>query len=380
MKRISSKKSHLLLYLYNDTLFVWSLSRYELYGFEKAQAALYFYMEEFFEEVDEDSIYIRFNSIFEKDVLRKLIRLIASILKDKPIYKRSEEGSGDSYDECLDKKESFRYSFNIELNSDIFKIEFQSDSIKRTIYPAFSHIVSEKKEVVGISIKEFENGYKIYVDKELKKIVKDVSSLLPHIYDQIRLKHYNSHPFLIAIHAAVLFKDGVAFVFPGISGAGKSTLGAYLMYKGYSLLSDELCVLDDRGFVSSLPLSVTLKEGSWSVLEPFVKDIKKLKFHLRFDGQKIKYIAPVSIRKERVMPKKLVFVFPRYVKEGSFEFKSVSITEALRLFIDSGYHICNPKDFNSILRWLSVLSEAGLYRVQYSNLKDVYEKLEKAIL
>ena len=48
----------------------------------------------------------------------------------------------------------------------------------------------------------------------------------------------------LAIHAAVLEKNGQALIMPAPPGSGKSTLCAVMMLNGWRLLSDEMCLVD----------------------------------------------------------------------------------------------------------------------------------------
>ena len=48
---------------------------------------------------------------------------------------------------------------------------------------------------------------------------------------------------LLPIHGSAINIDGTAFIFSGHSGAGKSTIAAAFYHRGYSILSDDVCVL-----------------------------------------------------------------------------------------------------------------------------------------
>ncbi len=53
----------------------------------------------------------------------------------------------------------------------------------------------------------------------------------------------------LVLHGNVLSRGGKAFVVCGASGSGKSTLSAALIrHAGYSMVSDDLCVLDPQGW------------------------------------------------------------------------------------------------------------------------------------
>ena len=53
----------------------------------------------------------------------------------------------------------------------------------------------------------------------------------------------------LVLHATTLSRDDKAIVLCGGSGSGKSTLAAALVAKGYALVSDEISILDQNGWV-----------------------------------------------------------------------------------------------------------------------------------
>ena len=48
------------------------------------------------------------------------------------------------------------------------------------------------------------------------------------------------------LHASAVITQSGAMAFVGASGAGKSTLGAWLAQRGYPLLGDDICILEDQ--------------------------------------------------------------------------------------------------------------------------------------
>jgi HprK-related kinase A len=78
----------------------------------------------------------------------------------------------------------------------------------------------------------------------------------------------NSAQHFFIIHAAVIEKNGSAFIMPGQSGAGKSTLCAALVCSGWRLLSDELALIslnDELLYPLSRPVS--LKNQSINIIQ-----------------------------------------------------------------------------------------------------------------
>jgi hypothetical protein len=124
----------------------------------------------------------------------------------------------------------------------------------------------------------------------------------------------HAHQYLIA-HAAVVERNGLAAVFPGVPGAGKSTLCAALVSRGWRLLTDELALFSrDTGRLVPLVRPVSLKNESievigrfapHAVLGPVTRDtLKGTVAHMRAPS------ASVQRQLETASPRWIVF--PRY--------------------------------------------------------------------
>ena len=79
----------------------------------------------------------------------------------------------------------------------------------------------------------------------------------------------HAHEFLV-VHAAVVERNGRAFIFPGMPGSGKSTLCAALVCRGWRLLSDEMALISlADGMIHPVPRPVSLKNASIEVIRKF---------------------------------------------------------------------------------------------------------------
>ena len=77
----------------------------------------------------------------------------------------------------------------------------------------------------------------------------------------------------IAIHSAVLERNGRVLIMPAPPGSGKSTLCAALLLNGWRLLSDEMALLDPQtGLVTPSPRPVSLKNQSIDIIRNLSPD------------------------------------------------------------------------------------------------------------
>ena len=178
----------------------------------------------------------------------------------------------------------------------------------------------------------------------------------------------------LKLHAAVVAKNGMAIIMPGIPGAGKSTLCAALGLSGWRILSDEHALIPP-GTAEVVPLyrPVSLKNESIQVIESFSSNAifgpvskethKGVVAHMKGD------LEP-DTHDSRALPVRIM-MFPRYSQD---EQQGLSPRRRTESFILAAYHSFN----------YSLMGEAGFQAMK--TLVDsvecydlVYRDLEWAI-
>src|SRR5258708_1878949 len=71
----------------------------------------------------------------------------------------------------------------------------------------------------------------------------------------------------VAVHAAVLERNGLALILSAESGAGKSTLCAALALNGWRLFSDDFAMIDpENGRLATAPPPISLQNASIEII------------------------------------------------------------------------------------------------------------------
>ena len=185
-----------------------------------------------------------------------------------------------------------------------------------------------------------------------------------------------AHRF-VAMHAAVVEREGRALIISGESGAGKSTLCAALVLDGWRLLSDEFALLDpETGMLSPLPRPVSLKNASIEIIRqrgpqmvfgPEGIDIEDARFvHMKPPA------ASVSRAAEPAMP--AVAIFPKWAAGSATSLTPVRHAQVLLRLADQSfnYNYLGVRGFDAIVQ---LARRVEGYELKYSDLDDALPRL-----
>jgi len=190
-----------------------------------------------------------------------------------------------------------------------------------------------------------------------------------------------AHHFLM-LHAAVLANDRGALLLPANPGSGKSTLAAYLMHRGWRLLSDEFTLIEDGTLaVHPFPRLVPLKNESIDVIRECVPEAhlgppipgthKGTVVHLRPDD------AHIARMHETAAPR--LMIFPKYTPGASLR---VIPAERSDCFVE-----ITQNAFNYVLKGeegfrlaVALTNRVASYRLVYSDLASAAEAIDSLMV
>jgi hypothetical protein len=207
-----------------------------------------------------------------------------------------------------------------------------------------------------------------------------LDQIAPYVHAEILLAAYNATECFIAMHSAALCKNGRCVLLPGVSGSGKSTLAAALAGSGFEYCTDELTLITRQPYgVRPVPISLGIKEGSWSVLEDYFPGIKELPCHVRRDMKRVRYMPPpkpfCDDHAAEGLPIQCV-VFPTYQKNASTVVRPISPADALCRIADAGYDVSgrlNAAFVSELVEWVGGLR---CYELHYSSMQDAIEQVK----
>ncbi len=206
------------------------------------------------------------------------------------------------------------------------------------------------------------------------------AQLFPFLQGRLRVLAYQGIDFLLAIHGAVLEREGRGLLLPGHSGAGKSTLSMALLGQGYHLLSDEVAVIDAVGRrAHPIPMAAPVKSGSWPVLAPLHPELESAPEHTRWDGQRVRYIAATPERFAAGPCPIDAIIFPRYEGGASLERRRLDELETLREITAAGYQLKGGLDEEKAEALLDWLLDIPAFALRYGTTEQALQGVASCV-
>jgi hypothetical protein len=158
---------------------------------------------------------------------------------------------------------------------------------------------------------------------------------------------------MLVVHGAGLVgPDGGGMLLIGPGGSGKTTLAAALNAEGWPLLHDDVVPVNLDGRLFGLALPLTLKAGSWPILQPLRPDLIEMPIRQRL-GQPVRLLRPRGQPPAEPIATGAL-IFPRYQPGTSAQLQRLSPEAALQGLIEAEAVIrCLTQDkLERLARWL----------------------------
>lgn len=374
---LTSTKKHLFIFTLKETIFIWSKTTCSLYSFSGFYAALFLFVEEDCNYSHIEKFITSAGHVFDNTFKLLVESMVNLINNDENILNKERYITQQiPLIQTEISPKNIYYIYNTYFSIDVDK------ELKNYILDSFKHIQIFNTQAglkYHFSVLQNSKFYEITVNGKSMEKVKDKEKILPILQDLIRITIYENSDFKVAMHSGVLEYESKTLILPGASGAGKSTLSSYLMHKGFQLYSDEVTAIDSKNRIHSLLLCNTIKEGSWKVINTFSKVLNDLSIHKRFDEQKIKFLPPLGSPTKSLNAIGSFIIFTNFQKKSKTLLKSVTLVQAISLFIESGYHLKNPENIKNVKFFLNFLSSCHIYTLIYSNLEEAKNTIKAVI-
>jgi hypothetical protein len=221
-----------------------------------------------------------------------------------------------------------------------FLIRYEPDELQELIQPPLEHLIGGVADPVDLTIDVLasETGWTVLDDGGVLGRRLRANELMPVVIQSLVGAVLDRGRYAIAFHASAVRRNGRCMLLPASSGGGKSTLCAALLHSGFEFVSDDLVLLDGTSpGLRGVPLPLSLKEGSWPILQQRFPKIEALDVHKRADHKLVKYLAPPHLAPASDIHRAAWMIFPKFNPDADVDVRDLDQSTALSRLISEAF-------------------------------------------
>jgi hypothetical protein len=194
---------------------------------------------------------------------------------------------------------------------------------------------------------------------------------------QLLLKlEYPDTGLLAYCHAAAVSHRGLGVLMPGRSGAGKSTLTAFLVRNGFAYLGDDIIAIEESTrALLPLPSCLSIKSGSWQVLEPIYPVLRQVPAVNRY-GRSMRYVEPQGNYETMTRAEASVIVFPTYRSGETTRLSALPPLQTMARLIGTHSTLMTPGTQTKLGKLIRFVEETPAYELTYSELPEAMQAID----
>lgn len=226
-----------------------------------------------------------------------------------------------------------------------------------------------------LAVVQAEEGLFVFADGEIAGL-RALDTFIPWIKARIT-EHYLRRVKGFLAHGALLEHSGKRLFITGKPHAGKSTLTTALGLAGFKCLGDDIVEVRPGPVFVAAPFPMTLKSGSWEMVEALGAKISDVPAYTRGDGLTVRYCWLNEIAPPGPLD---VFVQLDRQKRGKPELVPMAPMQALCVILDCAASSDGHIEPDMLTGIAGVLERARAYTLTYSDLPSAVRLLERTMV
>jgi len=262
----------------------------------------------------------------------------------------------------------------IEIGGIPLLLEYPSGQLEQLCRDYFKYCpASDKPARCRLYAGRGEDGWAIYVnDRKLLSLASE-EQLGLGLMHAARTILYAEAEYDVAFHAAAVARGDCAVLLSAPRESGKSTLSAFLVARGFDLLTDEPALLHlDRSAVSALRVPISLKQGSWPLLQLEYPQLADAPVHVRSDGSRVLLAHPAEDRRAEQERSLKHILFPKYQPSAVGQIQRLPPLRALELLNNGGMLLGKNLGRTKFEDFLELVCRVPAHEIRYSSLQEAW--------
>lgn len=223
-------------------------------------------------------------------------------------------------------------------------------------------------------------GYRLTFCGEIVAEVQAIGQIAARLIDLLLSLEHRGKPMLAFCHAAAVSRAGRSLLMPGSSGTGKSTLTAFLVANGFAYLGDDLVAIGSEGMaLLPLPTSLSIKAGSWPILESLYPVLPDLATLHRY-GRSIRYLEPrghYAALEAANAP--AAIVFPAYCEGAATSLQALPPVETMIRLLGAHARLSHPGSAAKLAELIHFVERTPAYQLSYGDLPSAMSAIENLL-
>lgn len=262
----------------------------------------------------------------------------------------------------------------------IIKICTDSTLLAQAIDSVFAYLTESTTQISDVTFSAWQQQQQYYLVQDEQILVQNASldALINHLHYAILQRAIAHNAWLSVLHAGAVSRGDYCLVLAGCGGAGKSTLTASLLARGFYYFCDDLVPLARQNLHAvPVPVPLTIKEPSWSLLQPYYPHLSMLPYYVR-NGKKVRYLSP-PISTCPATQKVSYLLFPQ-VSKTTPTLRRLDSLDSLHRLLVANMVLPQPFTATAMTQLLQWLESTPCYEIAYTELNSAIELIEQHLL
>ncbi|EXI82231.1 MAG: hypothetical protein AW10_00679 [Candidatus Accumulibacter appositus] len=252
--------------------------------------------------------------------------------------------------------------------------------LDQSFFLRFQHrAIGDRMGAASLEIRGNESGYQLTLDGRALADCKTLKQMLSRLIELLLSLEHPHKPMLAYCHAGAVSHRGRSILMPGDSGVGKSTLTGFLVAHGFGYLSDDMIAIGEDGLsLLPLPTRLSIKAGSWTILEPLYPALPKLATFNRY-GRSARYIDPpgnYDVLSAAAAPSAIVF--PAFSEGAPTRFTALRPHQTMIRLLEANVRLAgwDAATEEKLAKFIRFVEQTPAYELRYSELPGAMEAIE----
>jgi hypothetical protein len=257
------------------------------------------------------------------------------------------------------------------------RVILQTSELTEEIAPRLESLpIAPSSPDFTFKVVEDSDGFRIFRDHCCVAIEASVGEARGVLLQEI-VRSCRGKDALAIFHAGACGSTSRCVIFPASTQSGKTTLAAVLMKMGLKFYGDDSVLLErDSLSVPVMPFALTVREGSWEVLNPRFPMLKNAPIVSRF-GQSIRFLPPLGENQDGYCEQVAAIVFARFEVKAANEIAEIDALQTLLRLKQTGFWVAH--DEHSIRAFLAWIHSTATLTMSYSDVDQAASIIRRLI-